>query len=91
MQIKRYEVKSIQEALTRIKNDLGDNAVILSTKRMKGGKVPLLEITAARDESDTSLSFRESSENEESPNRMDALVWAITELTGSGGTLSYVM
>ena len=66
MQIKRYEVKSIQEALTRIKSDLGDNAVILSTKRMKGGKVPLLEITAARDESDTRLSFRESSENEES-------------------------
>lgn len=66
MQIKRYEVKSIQEALTRIKNDLGDNAVILSTKRMKGGKVPLLEITAARDEGDTGLSFRESGENEES-------------------------
>ena len=66
MQIKRYEVKSIQEALTRIKNDLGDNAVILSTKRMKGGKVPLLEITAARDESDTGLSFRDSSEKEES-------------------------
>ena len=35
--------------------------------------------------------YNPSSENEESPNRMDALVWAITELTGSGGTLSYVM
>lgn len=36
MQIKRYEVRSVQEALTKIKNDLGDDAVILSTKRLKG-------------------------------------------------------
>jgi flagellar biosynthesis protein FlhF len=50
MQIKRYEVRSIQEALTKIKKDLGENAVILSTKRLKGEKVSLLEVTAARDE-----------------------------------------
>ncbi len=52
MQIKRYEAGSIQEALTRIKNDLGEDAVILSTKRLKRGKLPILEVTAARDEGD---------------------------------------
>ena len=51
MQIKRYEVGSIQEALTKIKKDLGEDAIILSTKRLKGEKVSLLEVTAARDES----------------------------------------
>jgi flagellar biosynthesis protein FlhF len=62
MQIKRYEVRSIQEALTKIKNDLGDDAVILSTKRLKGGKLPLLEITAARDEGERKLSIHQPCE-----------------------------
>ncbi|MGZ3578772.1 MAG: flagellar biosynthesis protein FlhF [Syntrophales bacterium] len=51
MQIKRYEVGSIQEALNKIKMDLGEDAVILSTKRLRSGKVPLFEVTAARDPS----------------------------------------
>jgi flagellar biosynthesis protein FlhF len=50
MQIKRYEVNSIQEAMNKIKMDLGEEAVILSTKRLRSGKVPLFEVTAARDE-----------------------------------------
>jgi flagellar biosynthesis protein FlhF len=51
MQIKRYEVGSIQEALNKIKTDLGEDAVVLSTKRLRSGKVPLFEVTAARDAS----------------------------------------
>ena len=63
MQIKRYDVRSIQEALTKIKNDLGDDAVILSTKRIKGGKLPILEVTAARDESERKGSMHQVREN----------------------------
>lgn len=64
MQIKRYEVRSIQEALTKIKNDLGDDAVILSTKRVKGGKLPLLEVTAARDEGEGKSNIHQSNEKQ---------------------------
>jgi flagellar biosynthesis protein FlhF len=50
MQIKRYEVSSISEALTKIKADLGPEAIILSTKKIKGLKTSMLEVMAARDE-----------------------------------------
>jgi flagellar biosynthesis protein FlhF len=49
MQVKRYEATSIQEAMAKIRNDLGQDAVILSTKRLRRGKIPLIEVTAARD------------------------------------------
>lgn len=56
MQIKRYEVENIQEALRQIKIDMGPEAVILSTRRVKrtGGKYGLLgrsvlEVVAAID------------------------------------------
>jgi len=52
MQIKRYEANSIQDALTRIRADMGEDAVILSTKRLSGGRQPLFEIAAARDDRD---------------------------------------
>ncbi|HUH66485.1 MAG TPA: flagellar biosynthesis protein FlhF, partial [Syntrophales bacterium] len=64
MQIKRYEVNSIQEALNKIKMDLGEEAVILSTKRLRGGKVPLLEVTAARDETGKKFDARKHDGNE---------------------------
>jgi flagellar biosynthesis protein FlhF len=70
MQIKRYEVRSIQEAVTKIRSDLGEEAVILSTKRLKGGKVPLLEVTAARDESEKRSSSREPSETQQIGNNL---------------------
>ncbi len=70
MQIKRYEVRSIQEAVTKIRSDLGEDAVILSTKRLKGGKVPLLEVTAARDESEKRSSSREPRETQEIGNNL---------------------
>lgn len=70
MQIKRYEVRSIQEAVTKIRSDLGEEAVILSTKRLRGGKVPLLEVTAARDESEKRSSSREPRETQEIGNNL---------------------
>jgi flagellar biosynthesis protein FlhF len=37
MRVKRYVADSIQEAITRVKNDLGRNAIILHTKPFKEG------------------------------------------------------
>ncbi len=50
MQVKRYEVSSISDALVKIKNDLGPDAIILSTKKLKGGKESVFEVMAAHDE-----------------------------------------
>jgi len=51
MQIKTYEAKNMQEALAKIKNDLGPEAVILKAKQKKGllglGEVSGVEVTAA--------------------------------------------
>jgi len=49
MQIKRYEAANVQEAIARIKNELGPDAVILSTKKLKQAGAPLLEVLAARE------------------------------------------
>jgi len=49
MQIKRYEVSNIQEAITKIKKELGPDAIILSTKKMKGAGGSMLEVMAARE------------------------------------------
>jgi flagellar biosynthesis protein FlhF len=49
MQIKRYEATNLQEATARIKNDLGPDAIILSTCKMPG-RPNLIEVLAARDE-----------------------------------------
>lgn len=52
MRIKRYEAPSIQEALMKVKKDLGPEAVILYTKTFRKGGVlgffgkPVAEITA---------------------------------------------
>jgi len=49
VQIKRYEATSTQEALLKVKNDLGPDAVVLSTRKIRGGRIPLFEVTAAVD------------------------------------------
>jgi len=48
MQFKRYEVTSMQEAMVRIKKDLGPDAILLSTKRLAGPPARI-EVMAARD------------------------------------------
>ncbi len=50
MQIKRFEAASTQEALLKIKSELGSDAVVLSTRKLRSGRVPLFEVTAAVDE-----------------------------------------
>lgn len=50
MQVKRYEVTSMNEAMIKIKNDLGPDAVILSARKIRSGKQAAFEVMAARDE-----------------------------------------
>lgn len=56
MQIKRYRAADMQEALRKVKKELGADAVILSTRQVRGGTgtfglfgKPMLEVTAARE------------------------------------------
>ena len=55
MQIKRYEAQSIREAMEKIKADLGPDAIVLSSKRLKNGNTPLLEVVAGRDEAEAGI------------------------------------
>ena len=62
MDLKRYRVNNIQEALQLIKKDLGPEAVIVSTRQVKEGKgtfglfgKTVLEVTAALDQEQKSL------------------------------------
>lgn len=57
MNLKRYRVHNIQEALQLIKKDLGPEAVIVSTRQVKDGNKAfglfaktMLEVTAAKDD-----------------------------------------
>ena len=59
MQIKRYRAADMQEALSKVKKDLGADAIILSTRQVRGGGgtfglfgKPMLEVTAAREAPD---------------------------------------
>jgi flagellar biosynthesis protein FlhF len=49
MQIKRYEATNLHEATIRIKNELGPDAIILSTGKISD-RPHLIEVLAARDE-----------------------------------------
>jgi len=56
MQIKRFRGADMQEALQHVKREMGNDAIILSTRQVRGGRgtfglfgKPMLEVTAARD------------------------------------------
>src|SRR5512135_1579954 len=48
MKIKRFQAKTFREALSMVKREMGNDAVILSTEEQKGMNV-LVEVTAAVD------------------------------------------
>jgi flagellar biosynthesis protein FlhF len=56
MKVKRYIAKDMSEAMIKIKNDMGSDAVILNTRKVNQGgifgflKSPLIEVVAAIDE-----------------------------------------
>ncbi|MCH7479618.1 MAG: hypothetical protein IIA14_16145, partial [SAR324 cluster bacterium] len=59
MQIKKFRGADMREALDKVKKDLGTEAIILSTRQVRGGTGrfglfgrPMLEVTAAREHPD---------------------------------------
>jgi flagellar biosynthesis protein FlhF len=60
MQSKRYEARSANEAIKKIKADLGANAIVLSSKKLNGK----FEVVAARDENNEILKKREAKKTE---------------------------
>lgn len=61
MRIKKYIAKSMREALLQIKDDLGEDAIILKSRKLPKGVFALgsnqeIEVTAALDDSNTSKS-----------------------------------
>jgi flagellar biosynthesis protein FlhF len=50
MQVKRYEVATVRDALAMIKKDLGPEAIVLSTKKIKDGGTDRFEVLAARED-----------------------------------------
>lgn len=56
MKIRRYTCKDMQEALIKVKMDLGSEAVIMNSKKVKPKgflglfKKPLIEVVAAIDD-----------------------------------------
>jgi flagellar biosynthesis protein FlhF len=54
MRIKKYVAKSMREALLNVKSELGENAVILKTRKLPGRILPFggpdIEVTAAADD-----------------------------------------
>ncbi len=53
MQVKRYEVTNVQEALGRIKSELGPEAIVLSTRTLRNSPPRLIEVIAAVDRNGT--------------------------------------
>jgi flagellar biosynthesis protein FlhF len=72
MQVKRYEVANIREASAKIKNDLGPDAIILSTKRIPGGKGTRIEVVACRDDGRNMSSDSQQSVGRHEPQKQDS-------------------
>ena len=62
MQLKKYKVNNIKEAMDRIKEELGEDAFILSNKTIREGGREWLEIMAAVERESASPPFRASAE-----------------------------
>jgi flagellar biosynthesis protein FlhF len=62
MFIKKFEAESLEQALSRVKSELGPNALILSTenKKVKWFQKPIIEVTAAFEQSESKKDDKES-------------------------------
>ena len=74
MAIKRYKSKSIQEAINRIKEDIGPDAMILSTRRLPRGAHgnEMFEVTAALQNTDFPPGFQETEQGVSNLDEMDS-------------------
>lgn len=77
MKVKRYLVKDMNEAMIKIKSELGMDAVILNTRKIKTGgvfkflKKPLIEVVAAIDEPIVQSVEKEISKPQESVKKVE--------------------
>ncbi len=88
MNVKRYIAADVSEAMIKIKSELGKDAVILHTRKIKKKGIrgwfqkPLVEVVAAIDEDDKPAP---AANRETDPKRIEALK-AIREISGRGQT-----
>ncbi|MBI5637081.1 MAG: flagellar biosynthesis protein FlhF [Nitrospinae bacterium] len=90
MQIKTYQAIDMAEAIVRIKADLGPNAVILSSRKVKNGNGgygilarPLIEVTAAADEE-----VRRDQQRRRAPRKQPAAAKPETRAAGAHETFA---
>lgn len=62
LQIKKFQAPTLQQAIEQIRNEMGDDAIILQTEPIKGGGMGLfgrnsIEVTAAIDRNETQMKF----------------------------------
>ena len=74
MAIKRYKSKSIPEAINRIKEDIGPDAMILSTRRLPRGAHgnEMFEVTAVLQNTDFPPGFQETEQGVSNLDEMDS-------------------
>jgi len=88
MEPKRFQAASMQEAMAKIRKELGEDAVILSTRRVRAGFELLIEVTAARgdpagrNEGEKRISIGSNGAFEHLNGRMDELVNLVKEIKG---------
>ena len=86
MQPKRFQAPNMQEAISMIRKELGEDAVILSTRRLKAGPQSLIEVTAARgdksgqNEGEKRISVGSNGVFEHLNGRMDEIVALLKEI-----------
>ena len=92
MKIKKFAAPTVKEALAKVKQELGKDAVILHSKKVKQGGVldffakELFEVTAAIDESDQPVYLKPQSNSQKTtsmPKQTDELT-SIAKMTELG-------
>ena len=88
MAVKRYKAKSIQEAINRVKEDFGPDAMILSTRRLpKNARNPyekeVFEVTAALRKSSEEYDTHDTIHTDAEQNEADSWLHRSGECEGS--------
>lgn len=88
MEPRKFQASGMQEAMARIRKELGEDAVILSTRRLRGGAEPLIEVVAAsgsaagRGPGEKRISIGSNGSLDHLNGRIDELVDLVKEIKG---------
>jgi len=88
MEPKKFQAPNMQEAIAKIRKELGEDAVILSTRRVRVGSESLIEVTAGRGEQsgpgggERRISVGSNAAFDHLNGRMDELVSLMREIKG---------